>query len=139
MNNVVFTCGLISIMFFVLLSANAFFSKDFDVFDVKMMTVGCMVSVIGFGFVTYLNDDMRFVKLVPNYETRPATMEVIELDQENDVVIFADANGYRWTKEGIEDWHIGDLASCIMYTKETATIFDDEIKEVRYSGYNVNR
>lgn len=66
---------------------------------------------------------------------RPATMIVREINQESDIVTLEDGNGFLWQIQGVEDWEIGDYASCIMDTKGTDSILDDEIKVIVYSGF----
>lgn len=61
------------------------------------------------------------------------TMTVIEI--ENDIVTIEDPNGFTYQFDGAEDWMIGDICSCLMDSKGTKTIFDDEIINARYSGY----
>lgn len=55
-------------------------------------------------------------------------------DEETDMVYCLDCNKNIWTFEGIEDWMPGDIVSMIMDTKNTSTIYDDEIVSVTYSG-----
>lgn len=62
------------------------------------------------------------------------TTIVQELDEENDMVILRDSNGYTWTFTGIEDWEINDVCSCLMDTKGTPSIYDDEILSTQYEG-----
>lgn len=67
----------------------------------------------------------------------PATMEVIEVDELCDVVVFETATGDYYRIEGVEDWCAGDFASLIMYDNCTPAIEDDVIVTARYSGYHV--
>lgn len=71
-----------------------------------------------------------------NSETNlyPMTAVVYELDRENDLVTVEDANGNLWQFEGCEDWDINDICSMLMDDCGTASIYDDEIVMVRYSG-----
>ena len=64
----------------------------------------------------------------------PTTAVVYELDRENDLVTVEDANGNLWQFEGCEDWDINDICSMLMDDCGTASIYDDEIVMVRYSG-----
>lgn len=63
----------------------------------------------------------------------PQTMIVTEV--KNNVVTIETATGYQYQFEGAEDWEVGDFCSCIMNSKGTETIFDDEIVQTRYSGW----
>ena len=64
----------------------------------------------------------------------PMTTKIVETDRENDVVVCEDFNGNLWEFEGCEDWQVGDVASLLMNSKGTASIFDDEIVTARYNG-----
>lgn len=62
------------------------------------------------------------------------TTVVTDINEETDTVLTQDANGFVWCFYGVEDWCIGDIASCVMNTKGTQKIFDDEIISIRYCG-----
>lgn len=52
-------------------------------------------------------------------------------------VVLTDFNGMQWAfydTDG-DDWHAGDIASCIMSDNGTEIIFDDQILSIKYSGY----
>lgn len=61
--------------------------------------------------------------------------KIVELDEENDLVIFIDCNGFLWSFEGIEDWNVGDWCAVIFNTMGTDIIFDDKIISVRYENW----
>lgn len=63
----------------------------------------------------------------------PETMIVKEV--KNDLVTIETANGALFQFEGAEDWEVGDICSCIMDSKGTAIIYDDEIVKTKYSGW----
>jgi heme/copper-type cytochrome/quinol oxidase subunit 2 len=67
-----------------------------------------------------------------NAEQYSTLFKVIDLDWENDLVIFVDCVGFEWVWEGIEDIEIGDIFSAIMDTHETEEIFDDKIIDIKY-------
>lgn len=137
--SVLLTVGVVCLAGMVVFTISVFLTKDIEDENTKAFLVIVWPFVIFFGIATFIGDGMKFVDLVPYVETRPETLEIIELDYNNDTVILSDANGYRYFMEGIEDWHKGDLVSCIMDTKFTDIILDDEIMEARFSGYSVNR
>ena len=64
----------------------------------------------------------------------PMTMVVTEVDLYEDLVTLRDYCGFEWQFWGTDDWQPGDICSCIMNTEGTASIFDDSIVDVRYSG-----
>lgn len=64
----------------------------------------------------------------------PMTAIVIETSETNDRVTIKDYNGNLWQFEGIEDYEVGDMVTCIMNNKLTDHIKDDKIVKVKYSG-----
>ena len=64
----------------------------------------------------------------------PQTYIVTDVNYETDVVEITSATGYTYEFTGTEDWTIGDLCSCIMYSNYTTNITDDVIISCRYSG-----
>ena len=65
----------------------------------------------------------------------PMTARVVETNETNDTVTVETATGFRFAFYGVEDWQIGDFASCIMYDNGTDEITDDAILTVRYAGH----
>lgn len=63
------------------------------------------------------------------------TCMVTEINPETDIVTTEDCNGNTWEFYGTEDWLPGDICSMVMDDKGTENIYDDEIVNVRYSGY----
>ena len=80
---------------------------------------------------------MAAITLIGHQEPQqyPETFIVVAVDQEHDFITLQDFNGYTWNWNGCEDWMVGDIASAIMNSKGTEEIFDDEIMELKYSGY----
>lgn len=65
----------------------------------------------------------------------PLTVQVVELDRENDVVTCVDGAGNGWEFYGVEDWQVGDFASLLMDNNGTTeTIYDDVITMAHYAG-----
>lgn len=81
-----------------------------------------VLSLVGFQY--------KFVK-----NLYPTTMVVTEVDYKTDIVTMEDFNGNIWQFEGTEDWMTGDIVGCIMDSKGTDLIYDDEIVKIRYTGY----
>ena len=65
----------------------------------------------------------------------PQTFVVDEVNQEADYITLIDFSGNIWTYNGAEDWQVGDIAAAIMDDNGTATVTDDTIKTLRYTGY----
>lgn len=63
------------------------------------------------------------------------TTIVLEVSPYNDTVTVQDFNGSLWQFKGVEDWDAGDVCSCLMDSKGTPEIKDDEIVSARYCGY----
>ena len=64
----------------------------------------------------------------------PHTMVVTEIDTKSDLVTATDFTGHEWSFYGIEDWHIGDICSCIMNDNGTESVKDDVITNIKYNG-----
>ena len=60
---------------------------------------------------------------------------VVEIDRDADVVTFEDCMGNLWDWEGVEDWAIDDDAALLMDSKDTETIYDDEIISVKFENW----
>lgn len=99
----------------------------------KLTSIACIIIVI---LVCYAPVIMLACTHDTNSEANlyPTTAVVYELDRENDLVTVEDANGNLWQFEGCEDWDINDICSMLMDDCGTASIYDDEIVMVRYSG-----
>ena len=68
--------------------------------------------------------------------TYPRAMEIVEIDKAKDIAICVDAVGMEWEFYEPEDLEVGDVVICTMYDNGTTnTIVDDEIIDVRWSGY----
>ena len=52
----------------------------------------------------------------------------------NDMVTIQDFNGNMWQIQGVEDWDVGDIVSCVMDSHGTEKISDDTIISSKYSG-----
>lgn len=71
-----------------------------------------------------------------NYTTNyyPLSTSVYHISYLTDIVTVVDSAGNLWQFTGVDDWQIKDICACIMDSKGTAEIKDDEIISVRYSG-----
>lgn len=68
--------------------------------------------------------------------TYPRAMEITRIDLMADKAICVDATGLEWEFYEPEDLEEGDIIIATMYDKGTKnTIVDDEIVDVRWSGY----
>ena len=68
-------------------------------------------------------------------EIYPLIAVVVELDTENDLILFEDDAHEIWAMEGIEDWFVDDIAILLMDDMETEDFHDDEILRAFYVGY----
>ena len=65
----------------------------------------------------------------------PTCGKIVSVNYETDVAVFEDFNGFRWGFYGVEDFLIGDIVAVIMNDNGTETIFDDQIVDIKYCGY----
>ena len=71
-------------------------------------------------------------------KTYPAAAEVVELDRAADLVTVKTSARIGYKFIGCEDWLLGDLVAMTMNDNGTPEmVLDDEIIEVRYSGYRM--
>lgn len=67
--------------------------------------------------------------------TYPATAVITEISESTETITVTCANGNRFSfRSAPEDWFQGDLVSLTMHDNGTATVEDDRILQVRYSG-----
>lgn len=61
---------------------------------------------------------------------------VVEINEDDDIVVVEDFNGFLWEFEGCEDWVVGDICAMVMDNNGTPeTIFDDIILNTTYCGW----
>ena len=65
----------------------------------------------------------------------PLTVKVIDINTDYDVITAIDGAGNIWQWDGDCDWLLGDYASLLMYDFNTPKIFDDEIVDIKYTGF----
>lgn len=65
----------------------------------------------------------------------PLTTVVCDISEATDTVTVKDYNGNLWQFKGVEDWNLNDICSCLMTSKGTMLIKDDEIVKIRYNGW----
>lgn len=65
----------------------------------------------------------------------PMAYIVTDINNAENTVTISDANGFTYEFEGVEDYMVGDIVACIMYSGEDEHIFDDEIVYHRYAGH----
>lgn len=64
------------------------------------------------------------------------TAVVVDISRPLDRVTIEDCNGNLWQFNGVEDYDIGDICSCVMSNSGTEDIImDDTIVSVQYGGY----
>lgn len=96
----------------------------------RFIVIICVLTILLTIYAFFLG---RYTKTEKENKTYPQTMIVTEV--KNNVVTIETATGFQYQFEGAEDWEVGDFCSCIMNSKGTETIFDDEIVQTRYSGW----
>ena len=55
----------------------------------------------------------------------PMTAMVTDVNYDTNIVTIETVSGVEWQFEGCEDWDVGDLAECIMWSNDTKIIYDD--------------
>lgn len=72
--------------------------------------------------------------------TYAQTAKVVEINESKRTVTFEDFNGFLWEAFcDAEDWAIDDCASLLMDSRGTASVLDDKVVSVRYSGWTLTR
>ena len=103
-----------------------------------MKTFGRIIAVLLMMFVLTLPALIYAkyqAKAKVEHSVYPLTVQVVELDRENDIVTCADGAGNGWEFYGVEDWQVGDFASLLMDDNGTTeTIYDDIVLMARYAG-----
>lgn len=105
---------------------------EFHSFFVFMCVLAAMVVVImGFAVAGFW-----YTATTAKTETNvyPLLTTVTEVDRDKDLVTVEDNNGFIWQFEGVDDWEEGDLCNCLMNSRGTKKIFDDEIIMTRYES-----
>lgn len=81
--------------------------------------------------------------ITANAGTRPevpqgiyaTTTMVTNLDYDMDIVEVSTMTGIKYQFNDCDDWSIGDFCTVTMWDNGTPDIRDDEVLDVRYSGY----
>lgn len=68
-------------------------------------------------------------------ELYPQIFVVNEIDYSQDSLILTDFNGNDWIWIEVKDYNIGDIVAAIMDDNNTEIIYDDNIINLRYTGY----
>jgi hypothetical protein len=105
---------------------------EFHFFFVFMGVLAAVVVVImGFAVAGFW-----YTATIAKTETNvyPLLTTVTEVDRDKDLVTVEDNNGFIWQFGGVDDWEEGDLCNCLMNSKGTERIFDDEIIMTRYES-----
>ena len=98
----------------------------------KKNIIALVALILVFALVFAFGSGMLLKRQLDHYY--PKAMVVYNIDKENDVVVLKDFNGNTWEFEGVEDWAVNDLCTCLMYDNKTSSIYDDEIVSTRYDG-----
>ena len=65
----------------------------------------------------------------------PATMSVIAVDEDRNIVTVETLNGIRYQFYGAENYNVEDAVSLIMDSCGTEIVTDDKIVDARFSGF----
>lgn len=107
--------------------------KDEGRFFLIFMGILAAVVVILMGFTVA---GLWYTAVTAKAETNvyPLLTTVTEVNRDKDLVTVEDNNGFIWQFEGVDDWEEGDLCNCLMDSRGTEKIFDDEIIMTRYES-----
>lgn len=106
--------------------------NDFHSFSIAI-TIIAAVAVVFVGFAAAgLWYNVTTAKTKANIY--PLLTTVTEVDKDKDLVTVEDNSGFIWQFEGVDDWEEGDLCNCLMDSRGTEKIFDDEIIMTRYES-----
>ena len=85
-------------------------------------------------FVTFMTI-MSLINVNPNGNLYAKTMVVTAVETETDTVYLKDFNSFSYKANGLEDFEIGDYASCIMYDNATEIVADDVVLSAKYENF----
>lgn len=87
-------------------------------------------------FMGFIVAGLWYTAITAKTETNvyPLLTTVTEVNRNKDLVTVEDNNGFIWQFEGADDWEEGDLCNCLMDSRGTEKIFDDEIIMTRYES-----
>lgn len=97
-----------------------------------------MKNFIGTFILIFITGILMLSCILMNNEKKnlyPLTTVVYNISEATDTVTVEDYNGNLWQFKGVEDWNLNDICSCLMDSKGTMLIKDDEIVKVRYNGW----
>lgn len=145
MDTVIASCGIVSLFLFIVSISMGICSEEYRKIRVPIVVINIVAIITIFiGIILNIVVPLCFYNKSNLYNSpefqssyRVATLEIKTVNIENNVVLLEDANGFQYHFEGVEDWCVGDLVSCLMYTQNTPGVYDDEIVQKRYSGFNV--
>lgn len=88
--------------------------------------------------ITFLNGkQVHTPREIGDQAIYPRCFCVYEIDREYDILYLYDGTENNWEYEGVEDYCVGDYVCAIMGDNGTPDyIYDDEIIELRYGGFN---
>lgn len=107
--------------------------KDENRFFSIFMSVLLAVLVIFMGF-TVAGLWYTAVTAKTEVNVYPLLTTVTEVNKDKDLVTVEDNNGFIWQFKGVDDWEESDLCNCLMNSKGTEKIFDDEIIMTKYES-----
>lgn len=86
----------------------------------------------------YYTEDIEGISTLDNLYPLTGIVTEIEYDVEPEVdlvtITCSNGNMFSWYADSSDCWEINDLASCIMDSKETAIVYDDEVLLAHYAG-----
>lgn len=105
-----------------------------------MNTILALTTALITAFTPTMHNNVGTANLSRLYADTMRVSDVITLEDETYLLELEDGNGNVWEHESDNgDWFIGDCASVIMDNMNTKTIYDDEIIDIFYSSWYLER
>lgn len=106
-----------------------------------MNTILALATALVTALTPTIHNNVGTVDLSRLYANTMRVTNVMELEDNRTYLLeFEDGNGNIWEYESDDgDWFIGDCASVIMDNMNTSIIYDDEIIDVFYSAWYLER
>lgn len=105
-----------------------------------MNTILALTTALVTALTPTMHNNVGTVDLSRLYANTMRVSDVITLEDETYLLELEDGNGNIWEYESDDgDWFIGDCASVIMDNVNTSVIYDDEIVDVFYSAWYLER
>lgn len=98
----------------------------------KLIATAILTASLMMPFTVNANKTVTWKYKTGSKEFYATNLMVKKIDRKKNKVIAKNWCGYTYTFYGISDLEKDDVVSCVMYTKETATIKDDKVMSAKF-------